>query len=102
MIARLALFPLLVVLLAGCAKTPSTIKPIEFLTRGGCVLTDPMRVRFDEAIKASAQPITYEVVDIDTLPATDVRKGYPTPTVLVGGVDLFGMAQPAPPYPEPT
>ena len=61
-----------------------------------------MRNHLDEAIRASARPITYEVVDIDTLPATDVRKGYPTPTVLVGGVEMFGMVQPKPPYHEPT
>ena len=51
------------------------------------------------AIKALALSNPYTVVDLDTLPSTDVRKGYPTPTVLVGGIDLFGMETPKPPYP---
>jgi hypothetical protein len=78
------------------------MKPIEFLTREGCVQTTTMRGHLDEAISSIAKPLTYTVVDLDTLAATDVRKAYPTPTVLYGSVDLFGMAEPKPPYPEPT
>jgi hypothetical protein len=89
------------VAIAGC--TASTPMPtIEFLTREGCVQTKIMRVRVEGVIKESAISNPYTVVDLDTLPPTDVRKGYPTPTVLVGGVDLFGMDAPKPPYPEPT
>lgn len=99
---RLALLPVLVLGLASCAETPPAMKPIEFLTRSGCVQTKIMRVRLDEAIKGLTKPITYTVVDLDTLPASDVRKAYPTPTVLAGSVDLFGMAEQKPPYPEPT
>lgn len=76
--------------------------PIEFLTRSECVQTTTMRARLDEAIQGLATPLTYTVVDLDALQATDVRKAYPTPTVLVGGVDLFGMTEPRPPFPEPT
>lgn len=89
------------VILAGCAKAAPT-RPLEFLTRDGCAQTAIMRGQLDDAIKALAVPLTYTVVDLDTLPAADARKAYPTPTVLYGGVDLFGMAQPTPPYPEPT
>lgn len=78
------------------------IKPIEFLTRSGCVQTTTMRARLDDAITALGKPLPYAVVDLDSLPATDVRKAYPTPTVLYGRVDLFGMEEPKPPYPEPT
>lgn len=81
-------------------QTP--MKPIEFLTRSECVQTQMMRVRLDEAIKGLTKPIAYAVVDLDELAASDVRKAYPTPTVLVGSVDIFGMAEPKPPYPEPT
>ena len=88
-------------LLAGCvAQRPIT--PIELLTRSGCVQTDVMRVRTEAAIKALAFSTSYSVVDLDTLPADDVRRGYPTPTVLIDGVDLFGMPKPAPPFPDPT
>lgn len=78
------------------------MKTIEFLTREGCVQTKLMRVRVEGVIKELALSNPYHVVDLDALPSTDVRKGYPTPTVLIGGVDLFGMQTPKPPYPEPT
>jgi hypothetical protein len=61
-----------------------------------------MRVRTDAAVKALALPNSYTVVDLDTLPQDDVRRGYPTPTVLVDGADLFGMAAPTQPNPQPT
>lgn len=99
---RLALSLFLSVLLANCAAGPLTMKQVEFLTRSGCVQTKVMKVRLDQAIRGLAAPLTYTLVDLDTLPSTDVRKAYPTPTVLYGGADLFGMAAPKPPYPEPT
>jgi hypothetical protein len=92
---------LLFVFWAGCAEQMPP-KPIEFLTRSGCVQTKMMKVRTDAAIKALGLPNPYAVVDLDTLTADDIRKGYPTPTLLVGGVDVFGMPQPTPPFPEPT
>jgi hypothetical protein len=99
---RLALLPLLVLALASCAEAPAAAKPIEFLTRSGCVQTKMIRVRLDEAIKGLTEPITYTVVDLDKLSASDVRTAYPTPTVLIGSVDIFGMPEPKPPYAEPT
>ena len=100
--ARPALLALLVLALASCAEAPPTIKSIEFLTRSGCVQTKMMRARLDQAITGLTSPVTYAVVDLDTLPSSDVRTGYPTPTVLVARIDIFGMPQPTPPYPEPT
>jgi len=93
-----------VITMAACAS-PVTGRQwvhVEFLTRSGCPQTKIMRARFDQAIKANGAPIPYAVVDIDALAATDQRKGYPTPTILVGGADLFGMPAPTPPFPEPT
>ena len=78
------------------------MKPMEFLTREGCVQTTTMRGRLDQAIAAIGSPMPYAVIDLDTLPASDVRKGYPTPTILRGGKDLFDMPTPTPPFPEPT
>ena len=96
------LLPLSALALASCADAPPTAKPIEFLTRSGCVQTKIMRVRTEAAINALALPNPYAVVDLDALPSTDVRRAYPAPTVLVDGVDLFGMEEPKPPYPDPT
>ena len=91
---------LFVALTTGCAAAAP--KPIEFLTREGCVQTKVMRARLEDAIEAIGKPMSYMVVDLDTLTSTDTRKGYPTPTILRGGLDLFGMRAPVPPFPEPT
>jgi hypothetical protein len=85
--------------------SPSTeprTKELVFLTRGGCVNTTVMRRRLDEALKSLGLALGYEVVDQDTLPDTDVRRGYPTPTLLYQDRDVFGMAVPKPPLPDPT
>ena len=75
---------------------------IVFLTRGECPNTPAMRAGLDAALKSLALPLKYQVVSQDDLPSSDVRTGYPTPTVLVGGHDLFGMPVPTPPFPDPT
>jgi hypothetical protein len=42
------------------------------------------------------------VIDLASLPATDPRRAYPTPTLLYAKRDIFGMPEPQPPYPDPT
>lgn len=88
--------------LAGCSQEPRPPKAIEFLTRSGCVQTKIMRVRLDKAIEALGRPVSYSVVDLDGLPTSDLRRAYPTPTILVERVDMFGMEEPKPPFPDPT
>ena len=75
---------------------------LVLLTRVGCVNTRAMRANVDEAIASLRPPVVYEVIDLDTLPAGDLRRGYPTPTLLYGNRDLFGLAEPRPPLPQPT
>lgn len=75
---------------------------LVFLTRDGCVNTTIMRANLDAALQAMGLPADYQFVDLETLAATDPRIGYPTPTMLYKGTDLLGMAEPSPPFPEPT
>jgi hypothetical protein len=77
-------------------------KGLVFLTRDGCVNTTVMRRNLDEALKTLGLAASYEMVDQDTLPESDVRRGYPTPTLLYADRDIFGMAVPKPPLPDPT
>jgi hypothetical protein len=92
------------------ARSDSTASPsaqqrtkgLVFLTRGGCVNTTVMRGRLDEALKSLGLAVGYEVVDQDTLPEAEVRRRYPTPTLLYEERDVFGMAVPKPPLPAPT
>lgn len=68
---------------------------LTLLTRSGCAGTVAMRKSLDAALLKMAG-WTYDLVDIDTLPAGDPRRGYPTPTLLSRGRDVFGMSEPAP------
>jgi len=75
---------------------------LVFLTRDGCVNTPDMVVNLDDALTTLGLPKDYQFIDIGTLPKTDTRTGYPTPTVLYRGKDLFGMPKPTPPFSEPS
>lgn len=91
--------------LAACtARTPprSSMKDLVFLTREGCSNTATMRARLDVALAAMRLPADYEVLDLATVPDPDPRGGYPTPTLVYRGRDLFGMPEPLLPHPEPT
>jgi hypothetical protein len=56
----------------------------------------------DDAPKALGWPTDYQYINIGKLPANDARTGYPTPTLLWNGKDIFGMPAPAPPFHEPS
>jgi hypothetical protein len=64
--------------------------------------SEKMKTNLDAAVRGFTPAISFQVVDQDTLPKTDPRTGYPTPTLLYAEHDVFGMAEPKPPYPEPT
>ena len=81
---------------------PASTKDLMFLTRDGCVNTPEMVVNLDRALEALGWPNDYQFVDIGTLPTSDVRTGYPTPTLLCRDNDLFGMSAPKPPYDVPS
>jgi hypothetical protein len=52
-----------------------------------------MRKNLDKALEGM-QSWSYELVDLGKLPEGDARRGYPTPTLLRDGKDVFGMAEP--------
>ena len=93
-----------VVLLVGCTtrSSPTVAPSLVFLTRAGCVNTERMRGNLDEALRSVGHPTDYPLIDVDTLPESDPRGAYGTPTVLVKGADLFGMPVPPVPHPPPT
>ena len=90
------------VLLIANDKPVSVKADLVFLTRDGCVNTPDMVNNLDDALKALGWPTDYQYVDIGKLPAKDVRTGYPTPTLLWKGKDIFGLPVPKPPYDVPS
>ena len=101
----------LFLLTCGCAAPPDSQPAravddspttLVLLTRGGCPNTATMRDNLEGALRSLAWPSNYEVVDLDTLPEGDARRGYPTPTLLFGRRDVFDLPEPEPPFPKPT
>src|SRR5712691_12694486 len=100
-------------LMAGaCRKsTPSATSPatqarsmradLTFITRDECVNSPDLFNNLDDALRGLGLALDYQVVNLGKVPKTDLRTGYPTPTVLYRNRDLFGMPEPRPPYPEP-
>src|SRR5437870_12865486 len=93
--------------LAACnsSRPPAAATPkggLVFLTRDGCVNSTKMLANLDAVLHTLNRAAVYQVVDQDTLKKSDPRSGYPTPTLLYADRDLFGMAEPRPPFPEPT
>ena len=79
-----------------------TMKDLAFLTRDGCVNTPEMVNNLDDALIAMKLRRDYQFIDIGKLSKRDPRTGYPTPTILWKGKDLFGMPVPKPPYDVPS
>jgi hypothetical protein len=87
---------------ASTLTPPTDAGDLVFLTRVGCANTTVMRRNLDAALKAIGRTSGYEVADQDALPTNDIRRGYPTPTLLYRDRDVFGMPAPEPPLPDPT
>ena len=86
-------------------KDVAGIKPevkLEFLTRDGCKNTPVMLENLKAAIAAGKVRAELTVIEQGTLPSHDPRNGYPTPTILMNGRDIFGLGVPQPPFPEPS
>ena len=93
---------MLALALTDATKAPTSMKDLTFLTRDGCVNTPDMVNNLDDALTALGWPKDYQYINIGNLPGNDVRTGYPTPTLLWKGKDIFGMPTPDPPYAVPS
>jgi hypothetical protein len=62
---------------------------VEFLWFSGCVHAPTMR----EAVRAALEglPHSFRECEQTALPESDPRRLWPSPTILVGGLDLFGL-----------
>lgn len=67
---------------------------IEFLGFPSCPNTPVLRDHLKAALQQIEARIDFIDINQETLPEDDIRRGYPAPTILVNGVDLFGMPEP--------
>ena len=70
---------------------------IELLGFPDCPNTPALRENLRAALKSVGGGLTFREVNQECLPESDIRRGWPTPTVLVNGTDLFGMPPPSAP-----
>jgi hypothetical protein len=99
---RVTTLILALALLSACQSTPKaqeagrSVMNIEVLGFSDCPNTPEFlrRVRL-AADQVGGARVLY--VDQESLPQDDVRRGYPTPTALVNGRDLFGLPVPTSP-----
>lgn len=67
---------------------------IELLGFGTCPNTPELLQRVKRAAERVVPTAQVVYVDQTALPANDLRRGYPAPTILVNGADLFGLPAP--------
>jgi hypothetical protein len=79
-----------------------SFKGIEFLGRSDCPHSPAMEKNLSFALENFRMKVKYKYIDLASLPTNDYRRGYGTPTVLINGEDLFGMARPMPTVAAPT
>jgi hypothetical protein len=102
MLRLLAVSTVAIVATVAAQERRSVKADLTFLTRDGCVNTPDMVNNLDDALTALKVPNDYAYINIATLPKDDPRTGYPTPTILWKGKDIFGMPVPKPPYGVPS
>lgn len=79
------------------AQASASALKIEVLGFDDCPNTPPLRANVQEAVTMLKLQAKIEYIAQDKLSTDDLRRGWPTPTVLVDGRDLFGMAPPTVP-----
>lgn len=70
---------------------------IELLGFPGCPLTPQLRANAQAALLLVPERWVLDEVNQETLASGDLRRGWPAPTLLANGRDLFGMPTPAVP-----
>ena len=78
----------------GKPQSMEAAMKIEVLGFEGCPNTPQTRANVANAMKSIGLAADVVYVDQMKLPDNDRRRGWPSPTVLVDGRDLFGMAEP--------
>ncbi len=70
---------------------------IELLGFPSCPNTPALRDNLLAALKEFHGGWTLREVNQESLAASDIRRGWPAPTILINGADLLGMAAPTTP-----
>jgi hypothetical protein len=80
--------------MGGDILEPEGAMRIELLGFPDCPNTPVLRENLRAALASIGEGITFRDVNQAELAEDDVRRGWPTPTILVNGVDLFNLPAP--------
>ena len=114
-VIKISIVAILLLALTACKSADSAdaeigstdMNTVVLLGFDGCPLTPLMKTRVEDAIEGLSPDVRLVVIDQNELDSEDLRRGYPAPTLLVRGRDLFGMQAPTSPamscrvYPGP-
>lgn len=78
----------------GPAAVGAIPPAIQLLGAPDCPNTPTLRANLKAAVAALGGNWTVEDIDQNALREDDIRRGYPTPTILVNGRDLYGLPLP--------
>ncbi len=78
----------------GTGAAATAVPKIELLGFPDCPNTPEMRDQLKAALGTIGGGWTFMDVNQRALPPGDLRRGYPTPTILVDGRDLYGLPVP--------
>jgi hypothetical protein len=80
------------------SKTSFVFDWLEFVASPVCVYAPTLMVNLNDALRILDWRDDYRFIDTDALPETDPRRGYPSPTLLWNGTEIFGAPEPTPPF----
>jgi hypothetical protein len=63
-----------------------------------CMYAPAMMLNLNEALHVLDWPTDYQFIDTERLPTMDPMRGYPSPTLLWRGTEIFGLPEPTPPF----
>lgn len=81
----------------GPVPVGANMPAIQLLGAPDCPNTPTLRANLKAAVAALGANWTVDDIDQNALREDDIRRGYPTPTILVNGRDLYGLPVPTSP-----
>jgi hypothetical protein len=82
---------------ASSTKASFVFESLALVATAKCRYAPELMVNLNEALQLLNWPNDYQLIETDSLSEMDPIRGYPSPTLLWKGIDIFGMPEPSPP-----
>jgi hypothetical protein len=71
---------------------------LAFVAPLDCMYAPALILNLNDALHVLDWPTDYQFIDTDCLSPLDSMRGYPSPTLLWKGIEIFGLPEPTPPF----